>query len=143
MYATTGVQGAAEEPRHVLVHGRIVHLRRRPALDDPTVVPVVFQPPAHVAEPGGYCPVMCADPANTFHEKAMLCLAAENTCYSASVNCASEGSGTTSAIVLPDGTVAVFSKLRTGEPARGGFGTEHGNRSARLAVSNLADVGTL
>ena len=85
-----------------------MHLRRRPALDDPTVVPVVFQPHAHVAEPGGYCPVMCADPANTFHEKAMLCLAAENTCYSASVNCASEGSGTTSAIVLPDGTVQCF-----------------------------------
>jgi predicted amidohydrolase len=66
---------------------------------------VVFHPHAHVAEPGSYRPVTFADPANTFHEKAMLCRAAENTCYFASVNCASEGSGTTSAIVRPDGTL--------------------------------------
>jgi predicted amidohydrolase len=62
---------------------------------------VVFHPHAHVAEPGSYRPVTFADPANTFHEKAMLCRAAENTCYFASVNCASEGSGTTSAVVRP------------------------------------------
>ena len=49
-----------------------------------------------------------ADPANTFHEKAMLCRAAENTCYFASVNCASEGSGTTSAVVRPDGTLLCY-----------------------------------
>jgi predicted amidohydrolase len=66
---------------------------------------VVFHPHAHVAEPGSYRPVTFADPANSFHEKAMLCRAAENTCYFASVNCASEGSGTTSAIVRPDGTL--------------------------------------
>ena len=66
---------------------------------------VVFHPHAHVAEPGSYRPTMFADPANTFHEKAMLCRAAENTCYFASVNCASEGSGTTSAIARPDGTL--------------------------------------
>ena len=53
---------------------------------------LVFHPHAHVAEPGSYRPSMFADPANTFHEKAMLCRAAENTCYFASVNCASEGS---------------------------------------------------
>ena len=69
---------------------------------------VVFHPHAHVAEPGSYRPVTFADPANTFHEKAMLCRAAENTCYFASVNCASEGSGTTSAIVRPDGTLQCF-----------------------------------
>jgi predicted amidohydrolase len=69
---------------------------------------VVFHPHAHVAEPGSYRPVMFADPANTFHEKAMLCRAAENTCYFASVNCASEGSGTTSAVVRPDGTLQCF-----------------------------------
>jgi hypothetical protein len=34
---------------------------------------------------------------------AMMCRAAENTCFFASVNCASEGSGTTSAIIRPDG----------------------------------------
>ncbi len=66
---------------------------------------VVFHPHAHVAEPGGYRPATFADPANTFHEKAMLCRAAENTCWFASVNCASDGSGTTSAIVRPDGTL--------------------------------------
>jgi predicted amidohydrolase len=66
---------------------------------------VVFHPHAHVAEPGSYAPATFADPANTFHEKAILCRAAENTCYFASVNCASEGSGTTSAIARPDGTL--------------------------------------
>jgi len=66
---------------------------------------VVFHPHAHVAEPGSYRPRNFAEPANTFHEKAMLCRAAENTCYFASVNCASEGSGTTSAVVRPDGTL--------------------------------------
>jgi len=69
---------------------------------------VVFHPHAHVAEPGSYRPMTFADPANTFHEKAMLCRAAENTCYFASVNCASEGSGTTSAIVRPDGTLQCY-----------------------------------
>ena len=69
---------------------------------------VVFHPHAHVAEPGSYRPTTFADPANTFHEKAMLCRAAENTCYFASVNGASEGSGTTSAIARPDGTLMCF-----------------------------------
>ena len=58
-----------------------------------------------VAEPGSYRPVTFGEPANTFHEKAILCRAAENTCYFASVNCASEGSGTTSAVARPDGTL--------------------------------------
>jgi len=66
---------------------------------------IVFHPHAHVAEPGSYRPRTFGDPANTFHEKAVLCRAAENTCYFASVNCASEGSGTTSAIARPDGTL--------------------------------------
>ena len=69
---------------------------------------VVFHPHAHVAEPGSYRPTTFADPMNTFHEKAMLCRAAENTCYFASVNCASEGSGTTSAVARPDGTLQCF-----------------------------------
>jgi predicted amidohydrolase len=69
---------------------------------------VVFHPHAHVAEPGSYRPVTFADPANTFHEKAVLCRAAENTCFFASVNCASEGSGTTSAIARPDGTLQCY-----------------------------------
>jgi predicted amidohydrolase len=66
---------------------------------------VVFHPHFHEAEPGSYRPVTFADPANTFHEKAALCRAAENTCYFATVNFASAGSPTTSAIVRPDGTL--------------------------------------
>jgi len=69
---------------------------------------VVFHPHFHVAEPGSYRPSTFADPANSFHEKAMLCRAAENTCYFASVNCASEGSPTTSAVVRPDGTLLSY-----------------------------------
>jgi len=69
---------------------------------------VVFHPHFHEAEPGNYRPTTFADPANTFHEKAMLCRAAENTAYFASVNYASEGSPTTSAIVNPDGTLLTF-----------------------------------
>jgi predicted amidohydrolase len=66
---------------------------------------IVFHPHFHEAEPGSYRPTAFADPRNTFHEKAALCRAAENTCYFATVNYASEGSPTTSAFVRPDGTL--------------------------------------
>jgi predicted amidohydrolase len=66
---------------------------------------VVFHPFFDLAQPGSYRPRTFADPANSFHEKAILCRAAENTCYFASVNCASEGCGITSAIASPDGTL--------------------------------------
>jgi predicted amidohydrolase len=66
---------------------------------------IVFHPHFHEAEPGGYVPSTFADPANSFHEKAALCRAAENTCYFATVNVASLGSPTTSAVVCPDGTL--------------------------------------
>lgn len=66
---------------------------------------VVFLPHFHEAEPGSYRPATFADPANTFHEKAMLCRAAENTCWIAGVNVAGAGSPSTSAIVRPDGTL--------------------------------------
>lgn len=66
---------------------------------------LVFAPHFHAAEPGGYRPTSFADPANTFHEKALLCRAAENTIWIAAVNYASDGSPTTSAIVRPDGTL--------------------------------------
>jgi predicted amidohydrolase len=69
---------------------------------------VVFHPHFHVAEPGSYRPSTFADPANSFHEKAMLCRAAENTCYFASVNYATDGSPTTSAVVRPDGTLLSY-----------------------------------
>jgi predicted amidohydrolase len=64
---------------------------------------IVFHPHFHEAEPGGYRPASFADPANSFHEKAVLCRAAENTCYFAAVNYAGAGSPTTSAIAAPDG----------------------------------------
>lgn len=75
---------------------------------------LVFHPHFHEAEPGGYAPTCFADPANTFHEKAMLCRAAENTCYFAAVNFASAGSPTTSAVVRPDGTLLAYQPY--GEP---------------------------
>lgn len=69
---------------------------------------VVFHPHFGEAEPGGYIPNTFADPLNTFHEKAMLCRAAENSCYFASVNCAIDGAATTSAVIRPDGTVLAW-----------------------------------
>jgi predicted amidohydrolase len=69
---------------------------------------IVFHPHFGEAEPGSYRPATFADPANTFHEKAALCRAAENTCYFATVNCASPGSPTTSAVVRPDGTLLAY-----------------------------------
>ncbi len=66
---------------------------------------VVFHPHFHEAEPGSFRPTTFAHPENTFHEKAALCRAAENTCFFATVNYASEGSPTTSAVVRPDGTL--------------------------------------
>ena len=69
---------------------------------------IVFHPHFHQAEPGSYVPSSFADPLNSFHEKAALCRAAENTCYFATVNCASAGSPTTSAVVRPDGTLLAY-----------------------------------
>jgi len=69
---------------------------------------VVFHPHYGIAEPGSYRPTTFADPANTFHEKAILCRAAENTCYVASVNCASDGAPTASAIAAPDGSLVCY-----------------------------------
>jgi predicted amidohydrolase len=69
---------------------------------------VVFHPHFGEAEPGGFQPVRYGDPANTFHENAVLCRAAENTCFFATVNCASAGSPTTSAVARPDGTLLCY-----------------------------------
>jgi predicted amidohydrolase len=69
---------------------------------------IVFHPHYHIAEPGSYRPTTFADPANSFHEKAALCRAAENTCFFATVNYASTGSGTTSAVVRPEGTLLAY-----------------------------------
>ena len=69
---------------------------------------VVFHPQFHEAEPDSYRPLTYADPVNSFHEKAALCRAAENTCYFATVNFSSSGSPTTSAIARPDGTLLSY-----------------------------------
>src|SRR5580700_315756 len=45
---------------------------------------IVFHPHFHEGEPGSYAPSTFADPENSFHEKAVLCRAAENSCYFAS-----------------------------------------------------------
>ena len=69
---------------------------------------IVFHPHFHQHEPGEYMPSTYADPANSFHEKAALCRAAENTCYFVTVNYASAGSPTTSAVVRPDETLLTY-----------------------------------
>jgi predicted amidohydrolase len=69
---------------------------------------VVFHPHFHQADSDSYRPAVFADPANSFHEKAALCRAAENNCYFATVNYASDGSPTTSAVVNPDGTLLSY-----------------------------------
>jgi len=45
------------------------------------------------------------DTGQTFHENSILCRAAENTIYFASVNYSIPGSPTTSAVVRPDGSL--------------------------------------
>jgi predicted amidohydrolase len=78
---------------------------------------VVFHPhlsevERHAYRPGtaeaSYQPHSYAETANSFHEKAMLCRAAENTCFIVTANCASPGSPTTSAVIKPDGTLLCY-----------------------------------
>lgn len=69
---------------------------------------VVFHPHFHWADATSFRPTTFADPRNTFHEKAALCRAAENTIFFAMVNYATEGSGTTSAVARPDGSLLTF-----------------------------------
>jgi predicted amidohydrolase len=66
---------------------------------------VVFHPYAYMPEPGHRRPARFADATNSFHEGAILCRAAENGCYVASVTCPGEAGTMTSAFVNPDGTV--------------------------------------
>jgi predicted amidohydrolase len=104
---------------------------------------VVFHPHFHEAEPGGYRPVTFADPLNTFHEKAILCRAAENTCYFASVNYASEGSPTTSAVVRPDGTLQCYQPYGVEGLLIADIETElaTGLLASRLKLDTLASAG--
>ena len=66
---------------------------------------IVFHPHTELVENEHFQPTGFADPRNSFHEKAALCRAAENTCYFATVNNAIPGASTTSAIICPDGTL--------------------------------------
>jgi len=68
---------------------------------------VVFHPHYDEDVPTPYPPTF-AGTSNSFHEKAMLCRAAENTCYFASVNCAGAGASTTSAVANPNGTLLAW-----------------------------------
>ncbi|MGC3998895.1 MAG: hypothetical protein QM767_16160 [Anaeromyxobacter sp.] len=74
---------------------------------------VVFHPHFGEAEPGSHRPTTFGEPANTFHEKAALCRAAENTCWFATVNCASDGAPTTTAVARPDGTLLAWQPYGT------------------------------
>jgi predicted amidohydrolase len=69
---------------------------------------IVFHPHLDQNDPDDYQASTFADPANSFHEKAALCRAAENTCFFATVNYAAPYSATTSAIVRPDGTLLSY-----------------------------------
>jgi predicted amidohydrolase len=69
---------------------------------------LVLHPHYSWREPGAYVPTTYGDPKNSFHEKAVLCRAAENTCYVATINAAGEGSPTTSAVARPDGTLLAY-----------------------------------
>jgi len=75
---------------------------------------LVVHPHYAWAEAGAFRPEQFADPRSSFHEKAMLCRAAENSIYFASVNCAEAGAQTTSAVARPDGTVLAWHPY--GEP---------------------------
>lgn len=69
---------------------------------------VVFIPHFHQAEGDSFRPTRFAEPENSFHEKALLCRAAENTVFIAAANYASEGTPTTATVVRPDGTVQAW-----------------------------------
>ena len=68
----------------------------------------MFHPQFHEAEPGSYRPRPSPTPRTPFTRRPLLCRAAENTCYFATVNYASPGSPTTSAVVRPDGTLLAY-----------------------------------
>jgi len=69
---------------------------------------LVVHPHYSWAEPGGHVPRAFAESANSFHEKAALCRAAENTVWFATVNYAEPNAPTTSAIIDPEGVVVAW-----------------------------------
>ena len=69
---------------------------------------LVLHPHFAPSEPEGFQPDGYAEAGNSFHEAAVLCRAAENTSWFATVNCAADGAPTTSAVARPDGTLLAF-----------------------------------
>lgn len=69
---------------------------------------LVFVPHLSLATSWGGAPDGWADPRNSFHEKAAICRAAENSIYVAVVNYAIPSSETTSAVINPDGSLLTY-----------------------------------
>ena len=69
---------------------------------------LVFHPHFHWADDHSFRPTSFGDPRNSFHENAVRCRAAENSCFVASVNYATEGAPTTSVVARPDGSVLAW-----------------------------------
>jgi predicted amidohydrolase len=69
---------------------------------------LVVHPHYSWAEPGSHIPREFGEPANSFHEKAAQCRAAENTVWFATVNYAESNAPTTSAIIDPEGVVVAW-----------------------------------
>jgi len=69
---------------------------------------LVLHPHLSEAEPGSYQPSSYGEQQNSFHEKAVLCRAAENCCFVATLNYASPGSPTTSAVARPNGSLLCY-----------------------------------
>jgi len=69
---------------------------------------VVFHPHLEVAEPGEHQPRRFLEPESSYHEKAMVCRAAENTIYYASVNYAEPGAPTSATVVGPDAELVAW-----------------------------------
>ena len=98
---------------------------------------VVFHPHFDLAVPGSYRPTTFADPANSFHEKAALCRAAENTCYFATVNCASRGLSNDVGDRPSGRDAAGVPALRRGRPAHRGDRPHRSDRSSRGVLPPL------
>jgi predicted amidohydrolase len=69
---------------------------------------LVLHPHFSPAEPNGARHDGYAAPGSSFHESAVLCRAAENSAWFATVNCAADGAPTTSAVARPDGTLLAY-----------------------------------
>ena len=70
----------------------------------------MFHPHHHEPEQGAFRPTEYGDSRGSFHEKAVLCRAAENGCWVATINCAIDGAPSTSAIARPDGTLHAWKR---------------------------------